>query len=869
MFHLTLRYLLQQRRRTLITVVSMILAVSMVTSVGLIVSALQNMLIVDQTGSNGTWHYKLILSDTATESQRQQFYNLAASPEVEAAGKLNEQLYLQMAGGAENYYGLKQLDGSAMELMPYGGRITSGRMPEKEKEILISNGSAAFWNSTDPLGQTAVFTVMKASDMTIVQTVKGENAVITATESYEEEFVIVGTFERFRASNAPNISEAASILPEGSIAEALYLRLSNGGNFSKRITDLVSEAGLDSVVTVEAHNRYLRWILQGEDAIKYAFIIIFTVLTLAVLLVVMIVIKNSYTLSVVKKTDLYGILRCLNASGNQIRQFVIWEGILTWAAAIPFGCIAGGVAMNIIISRAANLGITTLQGLQMKLPLWPFAAALIASFLTMMLSVLSVCKTACAITPVEAFRGNDPFGGSERKEPSAFSQRLGMTLPCSLLLILRDVQKSKGRFFITVFAILVSVAMFTSFAGAAVTVTDFMGSYIDKSGMDFYFASSHHVDKTPESYQALRQDLSQYTAITGMQEVYPIEYLLDVPEDKITPGYDDVWKQFYPVDRPFLNIPAYSSLGDNLKTVEIIPVNEENFRELSFTGSSPSYPELLSSGQVIFCQSEVFRLNGMMQITQFGTFRVGDTVRVAQLVNDEMMPIRELTIGAVLESTPWFAPEKSHGFILVPIETIEDYFEQGTLPTNLYTTGIMSIRVDPEQLPEMQETLYQRSVAAFGALNGFVFNSPYVNNQDVEKQVDLINLCIYGFLILIAVICGLNIFNTVWADVEGKRREIALLRAVGMDTGTLAGYLYGGALMYAVAGMLPGGLMGYLILYAAIEVLKNYLFISLFRPALVLLATFAVTLLLTVIAGSLPIHRVRKSSIVEQLRSIS
>ena len=83
-----LRYLLKQRRRTFITVVSMILAVSMVTSVGLIVSSLQNMLIVDQTSSNGTWHYKLILSDTATDSQRQQFYDLALSKEVEATGKL-------------------------------------------------------------------------------------------------------------------------------------------------------------------------------------------------------------------------------------------------------------------------------------------------------------------------------------------------------------------------------------------------------------------------------------------------------------------------------------------------------------------------------------------------------------------------------------------------------------------------------------------------------------------------------------------------------------------------------------------------------------------------------------------------------------
>ena len=90
-----------------------------------------------------------------------------------------------------------------------------------------------------------------------------------------------------------------------------------------------------------------------------------------------------------------------------------------------------------------------------------------------------------------------------------------------------------------------------------------------------------------------------------------------------------------------------------------------------------------------------------------------------------------------------------------------------------------------------------------------------------------------------------------------------------MDTKTLIGYLYGGCLMYAIGGMLPGGLIGYLILYAAIEVLKNYLFISLFNPAVILLATFAVTLVLTMIAGSLPIGRVRKSSIVEELRAIT
>jgi len=108
-------------------------------------------------------------------------------------------------------------------------------------------------------------------------------------------------------------------------AEALYPRLTEGGNFSTRIAALVSEAGQDSVVTVEAHNRYLRWILQGEDAIKYAVIIIFAVLTMAVLLVIWCISLQGcalYQLVVVlpeTKTKAFALVFCFLEVDNRIR----------------------------------------------------------------------------------------------------------------------------------------------------------------------------------------------------------------------------------------------------------------------------------------------------------------------------------------------------------------------------------------------------------------------------------------------------------------------------------------------------------------------------------------------------------------------
>ena len=869
MFQISMRFMLTQRRRTLITIVSMILAVAMVTSVGLIVSSLQNMLITSQTYANGTWHYKLTLQQNIDEASMLKLMELNGAEGVEASGFINEQTFLQMPDGSGNYYGLKRLDAQAFSLMPYQGRITAGRMPQNENEIIISNGSAAFWGIKDPLGIEADFSASERLNMTFVQTVKGETATITTTQSQISTYQIVGTFERFRSADAPNISEAATVLAAEGKGESLYIRLAPGGNYSARINRLILDAGLDGQVTLEAHTRYLRWMMQGDDAVKYIFAGIFAALTLAVLLVMLVVIKNSYVLSVIEKSEFFGTIRCLNATKRQIRSFVLWEGIMTWLVAFPLGCFAGWLAMQFIINLAARLDVSLLEGLSMKSPAWPYVAAAGASFLTMFFSIHGAHKRASAITPVEAFRGNDPYQSEKDHKVSPFSKRLGKILPAEWLLVFRDRQKNRGRFRITVLAISVSVALFISFVGAAITITDFMGSYIQKSGMDFYFASSHHVEKSADSFSVLRQDLSRYSEIAAIQEVYPIEYLLDVPDNKVAPGYESVWERYYPVDLPFMQFPAFDQLGKQLKNIEIIPVNRANYAQLPFIGDAPAYDALLASGGVIFSQSEVFRKNGLMHVQDFAVFNPGDKVRVAQRVSEEMMDIRELTLAAVLQTAPWFAPERTHGFILVPIETIENYFESTAASPNLYTTGLMSILGVESQLAILQDTLSERSVSAFGALNGFVFNSPFASNQDVGRQVDLINVVVYGFITLIGIICGLNILNTVWADLESRRREIALLRAIGMDSVRLINYLHGGCLQYAVYAMIPGSVLGYLILVFAVRVLQDYLFISIQSPLLIIAGTFAVTMVLTLLAGSVPISRFRKAPVVEELRAIS
>lgn len=868
MAELAFRYFRVQKRRTAITVISMLLAIAMVASVGLLISSLRSMLIASKTGNNGVWHYRITLDDTSgLAGERSDWQGLLSSDKIASSGLCDEQTYLRVSEENNNYYNLKQFDAAAMALMPYAGRITAGRMPENTSEIIISNASAAFWPDGDPLGKTITLLTSRLDEMEIVQTVKGEEASITASKAVPVEYTVVGTFERFRASNAPNISEAATLNPDLSTGETVYVQLINRGNFDRIIAQLLSDSGLSELTTLESHSGYLRLIGQGGDMIKYLFGGAFLLLTIIILSVMMIVIKNSYMLSVVEKTDVFGILRCLCATKKQIYAFVFWEGLFTWALSLLPGGLAAFAAMYVIVNQAATLGISALDGLRFIVPAWPFLAAAGATFLTMLLSIVGACKKACAITPVEAFRGNDPYQGKNAIIITKAQMKRGRRMSISQLLSKRNRQKNASRFRITVSAIGVSVMLFVFFAGASTAVTDFMGRYINKGGMDFVFASSHHVVKSADSYAALRADLAQYPEIVAMQEVYPIEYMLNVPEDKVRDGYEAVWQQFYPVDIPFMSLPAFSELGSQLKSIEVIPVNRENYAALDLIEGSVDYDTLLNSGGVVLCQSEVFRDNAIMQVTDFGSFAVGDTISIAQETVDGMQQIRTLTVGAVLSSTPWFAPERTHGFVLVPIESIDSYYEQSGNTNNLYTTGMMCLQVAQENLPAMQEKLSERAKSAFGALTGFVFNSAYANNQEIVKTVDVINLFVYGFLVLIAVICGLNIFNTIWADLASRRREIALLRAVGMGQRQLISYLYSECVQYAVFGAVPGCILGFTGLYIVVQVMKSYLFIELSSPVQIILATIAVTLLIACLAGATPIRRITKAAIIEEIRA--
>ena len=77
-------------------------------------------------------------------------------------------------------------------------------------------------------------------------------------------------------------------------------------------------------------------------------------------------------------------------------------------------------------------------------------------------------------------------------------------------------------------------------------------------------------------------------------------------------------------------------------------------------------------------------------------------------------------------------------------------------------------------------------------------------NQSSNLRTLLINLFFYGFLTLITLIGVTNIINTLDTNVKLRRREIAMLKSVGLTPGGFRRMLRYESLFYGLTALLYG-----------------------------------------------------------------
>ena len=200
--------------------------------------------------------------------------------------------------------------------------------------------------------------------------------------------------------------------------------------------------------------------------------------------------------------------------------------------------------------------------------------------------------------------------------------------------------------------------------------------------------------------------------------------------------------------------------------------------------------------------------------------RAGDrlTGRVfRRLDNRPQTLVLPLIVGGIIPETAF---GRDAAFVSLDLlVAAEDYRDGAAVPALGVTEGT-DAAASPASRAFASARIYARSLDDVAPLATWVRDQGYevsTRAKEIETVKALDRVLAFIFLVLASIGVGGYLFSlaaSLWANVDRKRREIALLRLVGLGTGPVIGFPVAQAVLVAVAGIALSTVL-YLIVAAA------------------------------------------------------
>ncbi|MBQ3108830.1 MAG: ABC transporter permease [Clostridia bacterium] len=832
-------YMKAQKRRTFLTIFGVVMAVALVSAIGLFLSSIMGMLRTTAEYTDGSHHFRL---DGLTE---QQVNTLLASDYIETSGRMKKENYLffaQEEGDGHFICILEERDPNAMELIRV--ELTEGRLPENGSECILTERA---WQDMSPrpaVGDVITLPVGKVLEYGGAPEITGERT-----------FTLVGLFTRGYSSVAMTGMEQAE-------DAALLVRVKGFGEKHMLLSRALADCGIDC--GYESNNSYLRTTFEGGTAgMRLALSSTFLTLSVIILAAMILVIRNSFAMSLAEKITQFGILRCVGATPKQIRSVMYTEAMIIWGIGLPSGILLGILAMVIVFAIVNTIDLEMLKYLSLVVEWQPFLITAVLSFLAVILSARAPAKKAGKISPIEAVRGSILF-----RDDSKHKTRRTVRRPLfgfAGLMARRNIRRNRKRYRVTAMSIVVSMALFVGLTSFASSVSDAFGTMG-------------------------RLEAADYRASASLQDIEPLKEFAAAFEDE-----DEILKHkalFYQTSLELLSI---DKVEGELTGVNVICIDEEGYSQLELEKGAPTYEELVASGGAVLCQTAIEGdADTGLEYVKLADFAVGDTLLAEDPIFEAAWDVENeryseqtlakatvsLRVDAILPYPAWFT-EYSGIFCYIPLETAQNiaYSEEfrqvyaekryaGDPPANLLERGYAELYLKAKD--GKQEDLSKRAVQIVRELeleDEINRYDIYADIKEVRNTVVVVNIFVYGFMAVVVLICLVNICNTISTNIHARARELAMLRATGMSRRQFRRMLFLECLLYSFGGAVIGGIIGTLI-YLLLGYTMGFAFDL--RPAnlpLYLLIGFAGTILVAYLSGLLPLHGKLRKPIVEDIRA--
>ena len=873
---LTIRNLKLNKKRTIVTIIGIILATALLTAVAAMAVSFKESITLRAKKVDGDFH--LLLYDM-TDKQKESVIN---NRQVESYYEMHEVGYAVLDGcvnDSKPYVYIEALDGDTFEKAEIN--VTSGRLPEDDSEIVISSHIKTNGGVKYNIGDEITFDVGD-------RTYNGKK--LYQNDDYREDelldvkktktYKVVGICDRLPYGEEPRTAPGYSVITFANKSDTSLNKSDIYIRFHKKvlkdryniIADILGvdrilfnkptdeEAGILKNQLDKAHSYYI-----NNSIIKYEVFydssVSFVYNMAAVVMVIIIItsavcISNSFAISINQKTKQYGMLASIGATPRQIRKNVFFEAAFMGVIGVAAGIVGGLSASYILVILSNKMLIDTLEMSIVYAPsLLGVLLSIVLAIVTIVLSALVPAIRASRMSPIMAINHSEDIKIKSKslKTPELVSKVWGE----GGVLAYKNMKRNKRKYRVITISIALSVMTFIALYGFMSLLTDSANRYANGNIDLRVYMSSYKNMSVDETYKKVSDIVNRINNETNITDFTLARGFNGILKDK--PKYSADYYEMYNYERGLAEPDNYY--------INIISLgNEEYEKYIKKLGISK---ETAQSGGILVDNTYQYINNGN-NVKYFNvydgykagdilTYQAGNTGRGQSTDNSRQSDdttFYDIKIVALSNERPFGYDNAytSYGYLIVS----DDYMNQFN-PGDIDCSVLLNINCDD---PDKAQDIL---VNEFDIGKNNIVNAAQERRNN-ENLILIIKIFLYGFIAIVSLIGITNIFNTVTTGMELRGKEFAMLQSIGMTKREFDKMIRMESVFYGskalIIGVVSGTVLSYIIYMAAGESQLRY---TLPLPAIIIAVVVVIILLLGIMKYS--IVQIRKQNIIETIRN--
>lgn len=801
---LSKKTLSMNRKKNRLTLFSVMISVTLITGIFSMVDVFLRFEKLSVMQEYGNFH--MAVSNATPEEAS----GIAARIDVQNSG-----WFIDIGSGTINGVGCRL--GAIDETMAanMNVKLLKGKYPADEDEILLEQ-----W----------------ATDGLFVGAGLGDSVTIKLPDGTKKTFRVSGIYNdlgSMKAEGVPGVLHSVDFT-DGFQAKKINLFLvefKDKVQINEAVDEIKANLGLEGS-RVSLNNHLLAVIGQSEHQAAIGLYTIGAVLFTIVLIAGVVMIYNTFNISVMERVREYGLLRCVGAAKSQIKKLVKREGFTIALRAIPLG-ITLGLLMTFACSAVLKYVNPQIFG---SIPLFTLSPlgiimGIVVGLLTVFIAVQLPARKASRVSPVNAVTGSNEIKISRRRKKGYLTK----AMHAEIALGINNATMKKKTLALMSLSIAISITMFLGF-----------NVFINFLHASLKSTKPYTPDITIVCRNGLGKEyIDQLRGMDGIKRIYNrksdyVEAAFDA--SRLTADYLERMNGLITVRENGVFTPAEKSW--------LITYDAPQFQwAKSELLEGEASEEKLNEGNGVIAVKKHLR-KGVASVT--ADLKTGDKVTITTSNG-----IKEMTVMGVLPIE--YLHENSPELTMTTFITTEKLF---TEITGNQTWQTVNLQLEDRKDEQTVEAIRQK------ADKSMIFQDQRQSNDETNQLFFTMALFVYGFVVVIALISILNIMNTMNTSIASKASYLGVMRAIGMTGKQLNAMIIAEAGTYTLIGIVAGCVVGVWLQRYLIKNFLTALSVPWEFPTLQIIMIVIISAFITLISVISPIRRIRSKSIVDVVNSL-